>query len=153
MVLVAEVAGRWSEECRSFFLSLLARAKVRDEGSTARARQAWSPCPTGVVLQVGHVIFPRPMLARSAVRTVASSLLETRRGQGSDGRGGSLFPRPADVLADAMGEHWPWACACRFLFLSSLPFFECLLSAFPSTPKKQRDWNQTCTIEEGRGIS
>ena len=42
VVLVAEVAGRWSEECRSF-LSQLAKAKVRGEAPHLRARpqQAW----------------------------------------------------------------------------------------------------------------
>ena len=42
VVLAAEVAGRWSEECRSF-LSQLAKAKVRGEAPhlRARARQAW----------------------------------------------------------------------------------------------------------------
>ena len=83
LVLAAEVAG--SEECRSF-LSQLAKAKVRGEAPhlRARARQAW---------------YSRwgTMLACSAARAVALSLLERRRGQGSD----DVTPSTSDVLADA----------------------------------------------------
>ena len=66
MVLAAEVAGRWSEECRSF-LRQLAKVKVRGEAPHLgeRARQAW------------HSRWST-MLTCGAARAVALSLLERR---------------------------------------------------------------------------
>ena len=85
VVLGSEVSGRWSEECRNF-LSQLAKAKVRLDPPhlKVRARQAW------------HSRWST-LLACSAARAVALSLLERRGGIGADGD----TPSTTEVLADA----------------------------------------------------
>ena len=117
VVLAAEVAGRWSEECRSF-LSQLAKAKVRGEVShlRARARQAW--CSRWGT-----------MLACSAARAVALSLLGRRGGQGSDGLMSWRMP------GTRLGER-PYPCAS--LFLSYHPFLMSALSLSVPPKKKSR---------------
>ena len=120
-------------ECHSF-LSQLATAKVRGEAPhlRARARQAWfSRCT---------------MLACSAARAVAVSLLERRGGQGSDG----VTPSTSDVLADAsarLGER-PWACAS--LFLSYHPFLMSTLSL--SLPRLRQKKKTTTRQQQGFAI-
>ena len=81
----SEVSGRWSEECRNF-LSQLAKAKVRGVPPhlKVRARQAW------------HSRWST-LLACSAARAVALSLLERRGGIVADGD----TPSTTELLADA----------------------------------------------------
>ena len=73
VVWAGEVNGRWSEETR-MFLSLLAKARARSETPVMRCRveQAWR-------LRWGA------MLACTAARTLAASLLDMRLGGGVDG--------------------------------------------------------------------
>ena len=78
VVLACEVGGRWSDESRHF-LRQLSRAKARQEHPMLqqRVRHAW-------LFRWGS------MLACSAARALALSLLEARGGQGVDG------PTPLD---------------------------------------------------------
>ena len=71
--VVCEVGGRWSSECQSF-LGQLAKAKVRHEPPAIRtsARHAWLRRWSSI-------------LACSAARSVALSLLEQQGGLGADG--------------------------------------------------------------------
>ena len=73
VVLACEVGGRWSEEAQDFVRSL-ARAKARGEPPhlRVRARQAWRWRWA-------------TLLACSAARAFALSLLERRGGLGADG--------------------------------------------------------------------
>ena len=73
VVIAVEVGGRWSEEARSF-LSQLAKARARGENKLLRKRaeQAWR-------LRWGS------LLACTAARAVAMSLLELPGARGADG--------------------------------------------------------------------
>ena len=83
-VLACEVAGRWLEESVDF-LNQLAKAKARREPRHlhARARQAWRQRWA-------------TLLACSAAKTFGLSLLERRRGLGSDG----VTPPTTEVISD-----------------------------------------------------
>ena len=76
LVLGCEVSGRWSEECRNF-LSQPAKGKVRGD-------------PPHLKVRARHARHSRwaTLLACSAARAVALSLLERRGGTGADGDGG-----------------------------------------------------------------
>ena len=84
VVLAGEVAGRWSEESRDF-LSQLAKANARREPFhlRARARQAWRHRWA-------------TLLACSASKAFALSLLEHRGGSGVDG----VTPPTTAVISD-----------------------------------------------------
>ena len=84
VVLACEVGGCWSVESTSF-LSQLAKAKVRHEPPAIRAsaRHAWLRRWSSI-------------LACSASRSFASSLLELRGGLGADGP----TPSSSEVVAD-----------------------------------------------------
>ena len=90
VVLACEVGGRWSEESMSF-LSQLAKAKVRHEPPAIRAsaRHAWLRRWSSI-------------LACSASRSFASSLLELRGGLGADGP----TPSSSEVVTDDRFSGW-----------------------------------------------
>ena len=85
VVWAGEVNGRWSEETRTF-LSLLAKAKARSETPVMRRRveQAWR-------MRWGA------MLACTAARAFAASLLNLRLGGGVDGE----VPTTQEVVNEA----------------------------------------------------
>ena len=84
VVLAGEVGGWWSEESREF-LNQLAKAKARREPRhlRARARQVWRHRWAS-------------LLAGSAAKAFALSLLERRSGLGSDGD----TPLTSEVIGD-----------------------------------------------------
>ena len=85
VVLAGEVGGRWSEESRKF-LNQLAEAKARREPRhlRSRARQVWRHRWAS-------------LLACSAAKAFALSLLERRSGLGSDG--------DTPFTSEVIGEH------------------------------------------------
>ena len=98
-----EVGGRWSGEDQEFLRSL-AKAK-------ARSRQAWRH--RWVVL-----------LACSAAKAVAVSLVERPGGLGSDG----ATPTSSEVVGEACTCDWQCACPHVVLFLCIDPFLRRFLA-------------------------
>ena len=106
VVLAMEVGGRWSQETATF-LRMLAAARARGECTLLRKRaeQAWRLRWAG-------------MLACSAARAFAGSLLEQRGNGGADG----VTPALPDLLSEFRhaGLASPVALACDFNFRLSL---------------------------------
>ena len=85
VVLACEVGGRWSDETRDF-LRHLAKAKVRGE-----------PFPVQRRAEAAWLLRWRVLLACSAAKAFALSLLEARSCVSSDG----CAPSTGEVISDA----------------------------------------------------
>ena len=88
MVLACEVGGWWSEETRDF-LRHLAKAKVRGE-----------PFPLQRRAEVAWLLRWRVIMACSAAKAFALSLLESRTCVSSDG----CMPMTGEVVGDSRYE-------------------------------------------------
>ena len=120
MVLACEVGGRWSDETRDF-LRHLAKAKVRVE-----------PFPVQRRAEAAWLLRWRVLLACSAAKAFALSLLEARSCVSSDG----CAPLTGEVISDAS------SCACRRVGCSFLMGHGCVFS--PHSVAKKKVCNHSC---------